>query len=255
MNKRLLIGKMTLEIFDMEDKFISKLPMVTRKGVNRVYWIPVQKPPRAPLSEAVPFQMQIALMGGGIRYPAGDYKVKVTKGDKVFEKIITVYENPDEPYTTEDRSVRYKLQQRGFNLMEDLAYVDRRINDTRKGLEPIGTMPGISSSVKKKTVALQTSLEDIRERMLVTEYGDLRGDARLREDVGFLYGTVAFYDGRPTQVQIDRMDLLEKRVRAMEKEVDELLEDSLKSINKGLVRGGGQDIVISSREAFDAEKK
>jgi len=255
MKKRLLIGKMTLEIFNMEDKFITQLPMVTRKGINQVYWIPVQKPPRAPLSEAVPFQMQIALMGGGLRYPSGDYKVKVTKGDKVFEKIITVYENPDEPYTTEDRSMRYKLQKRGFDLMEDLAYVDRRINDTRKGLEPIGTKSGISSSVKKKTVALQTSLEDIRERMLVTEYGDLRGDARLREDVGFLYGTVAFYDGRPTQVQIDRMDLLEKRVRAMEREVDELLEDSLKSINKGLVRSGGKDIVISSRDAFDAEKK
>ena len=41
--------------------------------------------------------------------------------DKVFEKIITVYENPDEPYTTEDRSIRFKLQQRGFNLKAILA--------------------------------------------------------------------------------------------------------------------------------------
>jgi hypothetical protein len=102
-------------------------------------------------------------------------------------------------------------------------------------------MTGLSAGMQKKTADLQISLESIRERLLVTNYGDLRGDARLREDVGFLYGTISFYEGRPTQVQYDRMDLLEIRVRAMESEVDALLADSLK------------DIVISSREAFDAE--
>jgi len=255
MKKRHLIGKMTLEIFDMNDNHITELPMVTRKGINQVFWTPVQKPPRAPISEAVPFQMQIAMMGGGMRYPAGDYKVKVTKGDEVYETIITVYDNPDEPYSGEDRDARHLLQQRGFDLMEDLAYVDRRINDARKGLADIGAQSGISSSVKKKAVTLEKSLEEIRERLLVTRYGDLRGDARLREDLGFLYGTIAFYEGRPTQVQSDRMKLLEKRVRAMEKEVDEMLKDSLKGINKGLAKAGGENITITSRGAFDAEKK
>ena len=180
--------------------------------------------------------------------------VKVTRKEEVFEKTITIYDNPDTPYSPEDRLARRSLQQKGFDLMEDLAYLDRRINEVRKGLSDAENLQGLSSAAMEKSTALQTSLESIRERLLVTNYGDLRGDARLREDVGYLYGTISFYEGRPTQVQYDRMDLLEARVRAMEGEVDTLLKASLKSINKDLVKSGEEDIVISSREAFDAEK-
>lgn len=254
MKKRQLMGKMTMEIFDMDNNLITELPIVSRKGINQVLWAPVQKPPRAPLSEAVPFQMQIAMMGGGMRYPTGDYKVKVSRKEEVYEKIITFYDNPDTPYSAEDRLARRSLQQKGFDLMEDLAYLDRRINEVRKGLSDAENLQGLSSATMEKSTELQASLEKIRERLLVTNYGDLRGDARLREDVGFLYGTISFYEGRPTQVQYDRMDLLETRVRAMESEVDTLLGASLKSINKDLVKSGEEDIVISSREAFDAEK-
>ena len=91
--------------------------------------------------------------------------------------------------------------------------------------------------------------------MMVTQYGDLRGDARLREDVGFLYGTIAFYGGRPTLVQMDRMALLEKRVSAMVQEMDALLPESLEKINKGITKSGGKAITLTSREAFDAEVK
>lgn len=242
MKKRHLLGKMTLEIFDLENRFIIELPLVTRKGINQVFWIPNQKPPRVPISEAVPFQMQIAMMGGGMRYPAGDYKVKVTKGEEVYETKITVFDNPDEPYSKEDRVARHMLQKRGFDLMEDLAYVDRRINDARKGLVDLSKQSRISASKKKKFAFLEKSLIEIRERLMVTQYGDLRGDASLREDIGFLYGTIAFYEGRPTQVQSDRMKLLDKRVRAMEKDLDKVLKDSPKGI------------YITTREAFDAEK-
>jgi hypothetical protein len=55
-------------------------------------------------------------------------------------------------------------------------------------------------------------------------------------------------------VQMDRMDLLEKRVRAMEAEVRELFDESLDKINKALVKSGGQAIALTTREAFDAEK-
>ena len=238
----------------MEDHLLTEIPLVTRTGINQVFWAPVRQAPRAPRSEAVPFHMQIALMAGGMRYPAGEYRVKVTKGDRVYEKVIQVFDNPDEPYTSEDRKARRELQQRGFELMEDLAYVDRRINETRTALEGLLEAGGLSSSLQKKAGELETALEEVRERLLVTQYGDLRGDARLREELGFLYGTISFYGGRPTQVQQDRMDLLETRVRAMEAEVSELTENRLSAINKGLTRAGREAIVLTSREAFDAEE-
>jgi hypothetical protein len=246
---------MSLEIFDMEDNFLTEIPYVNRKGINQALWVPVKKPPRIPRTEAVPFHMRIAIMGGGMRYPAGDYKVKVTKGKQVYEKVITVYDNPDEPYSAEDRILRHKVQQKGFDLMEDLAYLDRKMGETKKGLKGIEDVEDLSPPVKKMVASLGKKLDEITDRLMVTQYGDLRGDTRLREDVGFLYGTISFYDGRPTRVQMDRMDLLERRVREMEKEVEDMLSTSLKSINKDLKKAGLEPIVPSSRAAFDAEDK
>jgi hypothetical protein len=143
----------------------------------------------------------------------------------------------------------------GFELMEDLAYADRQITDVQKGLKTLENLSGVSASTKKKADELNTDLVDVRKRMMVTEYGDLRGDSRLREDVGFLYGTIAFYGGRPTQVQIDRMALLENRVHTMVEEVDELLKANLDKINKGISKAGGEAIAVTTREAFDAEVK
>jgi len=253
MKKRHLIGKMSMEVFDMDGKRLAEIPLVTRKGINQVYWSPTQKPPRPPISEAIPFQMQIALLGGGMSYPAGEYQLKVTKKDQVFEKNIRIYNNPDLPYTDEEREKKREYQKIGFDLMEDLAYLDRQITEVLKGIEGSTKLSGISSSTQKKADELKISLVSIRERMMVTQYGDLRGDSRLREDVGFLYGTISFYGGRPTQVQMDRMVLLEKGVRAMEKELGQVLEGSLGKINKGITKAGGADIITSTREAFDAE--
>jgi hypothetical protein len=254
MKKRQLIGKMSMEIFDVDGNLLTGLPVVSRKGINQVYWSPVKRPPRTPQSDAVPFQMRIALMGGGMRYPSGDYLVRVTRGNEVYEKTLTVYDNPDEPYTAEDRKARQDLQQRGFDLMEDLAYLDRKIKGVRISLAELQSRPGISSRVTKQAGNLSANLEEIRDRLLVTQYGDLRGDTRLREDLGFLYGTVAFYDGRPTRVQTDRMNLLETRVRSMEQEVKNLLEDSLKRLNKALERMDLNRIIPYTREEFESEE-
>jgi hypothetical protein len=194
------------------------------------------------------------MMGGGMAYPAGEYRVKVTRRNQEYEKIISVYDNPDEPYTDEDRELKQKYQKIGFDLMEDLAYLDRQITDVQNGLKSLKSLSGISASTRKKAEEFLSSLMDVRNRMMVMEYGDLRGDTRLREDVGFLYGTIAFYGGRPTQVQMDRMALLELRVSTMEKEVDGLMNDFLDKINKDISKAGGEAIEVTTREAFDAEK-
>jgi hypothetical protein len=167
--------------------------------------------------------------------------------------VITVYNNPDLPYSDEDRALKRTYQKRGFDLLEDLAYVDRKMNDVRTGLGPLGDRSSLPSSLQKKIAALETSMEDVTERLMITDYGDLRGDERLREEVGFLYGVISFYGGRPTQNQMERMDFLEVKVRAMEAEVDDLLSASLKPINKGLAKSGAAEIELTSREAFDQE--
>ena len=55
----------------------------------------------------------------------------------------------------------------------------------------------------------------------VRNFGDLRGDAELREKIGFLYGTIIMYPGKPTNSQIKRLN--ELRQKRNQKEVDEAL--------------------------------
>jgi hypothetical protein len=54
---------------------------------------------------------------------------------------------------------------------------------------------------------------------------------------------------------MDQTVFLDQRVKAMDAEVDQLFSESLTSINKGLAKAGKEEIAITSREAFDAEKK
>ncbi|HEC44916.1 MAG TPA: glycosyl hydrolase [Bacteroides sp.] len=252
MKKRHIFGKMSIEIFDRNDKRISELANVSRKGVNRAYWMPTMKPARTPKTDAIPFQMMFAF--GGPEYLPGIFKVRVTKGKDVFESDIEIHKNPDHPYTQEDLDIRMKTVMKGYGLMEDLAYTDRRINDVLEITDPLEDSPEFKSSAKKKITVMNSELESIKDRMMVRKYGDVRGDSELREDLGFLYGTVRMFPGRPTNSQIRRMDELALKVEDMEKDVDNVFGKYLEGINTQLEKTGLDAIKVTTREEFDAEK-
>ena len=144
---------------------------------------------------------------------------------------------------------------KGYGLMEDLAYTDRRMNDVIEACSPLEDSPDIKSSTKKKIVAMNAELEAIKDRMMVRNYGDLRGDSELRENLGFLYGTVKFFPGRPTNSQIRRMDELAVKVEDMAEDVNSVFENYLEGINAQLKKTGLDTVKVTTREEFDAEKK
>lgn len=252
MKKKHLFGTLKAEVFSLEGKRLSELPLLGRKGVNQVYWVPLQKPPRWPRSEAVPFQMRIAMAGGGIEHPPGDYLARVSKGNEMHEDTIRVFLDPESPYTPEEVALKRKYQLMGFALLEDLAFLDRRMTELRAGLEVL-TASQTRASMTKKLHAIESELQSLTDRMMITNYGDLRGDERLREEVGFLYGAISIYGGAPTRVQMERMAYLNEKVRAMERDVQAHLDASLKVVNKGLAKAGEEALVLSTRESFDAE--
>jgi len=244
---------MSIEIFDTDGERITELASVTRKGVNRAYWTPNMKPPRAPKTEAIPFQMFFAFQGPD--YPAGEYKVKVSKGKEIYESSIRVYNNPDMPHTEEDLALRRKTILQGYQILEDLAYLDQRMNDVIGQTSKMEESPELKSSQKKKITALNSELESVKDRLMVRNYGDLRGDAELREKIGFLYGTVIMYPGSPTNSQIKRMNELGIQAEAMKTEVDGIFSEYLDGLNAQLEKAGLETVTLTTREEFDAEKK
>jgi hypothetical protein len=66
------------------------------------------------------------------------------------------------------------------------------------------------------------------------EGGAITGEERLREYVTNVYGDVNSYDGRPTDAQIARTDVLGRELEDVIKEFQKLSTDQLRGINAAL---------------------
>jgi len=248
LKKRHIFGDMYIEIYDEEGNMIKQLPAGSRKGINKVSWVPTIKPPRVPKSLTI---AAYALFGPN--HPPGPYKIKIVKGEDVFESSVDILADPDSRHSKEDRELQMKTVMMGFNLLEELAYLDRRITDGIDQATALSENENISASTKKKLVTFSDELGQIRKHILVTKVGDVRGEQQMREKVAELYGTAASYRGKPTQSQIDRLTDLKSETADMEKKVDSILDKHLVSLNKQLEKTGLEQIKITSYEEWEAE--
>ena len=75
----------------------------------------------------------------------------------------------------------------------------------------------------------------MRKKIVATkEGGMITGEERLREYLMGLYGSVANYDGRPTQVQIDRAAAIARELGDVQKDFDAWTAKNLPAINAAL---------------------
>jgi hypothetical protein len=248
LRKRHIFGDMSVEIYDSQGNKIKTLPAGKRKGINRVPWIPTRKPPRVPKSNV--------LVSGAIfgpEYLPGNYAVKVLKGEEVYETTVAILHDPDSPHSLADQDLQIETVNKAYDLLEDLAYLDRRITDMVSQTKAFAADPSVSSSLKKKLTACGDELSTIRKKLLVTKVGDIRGEQQLREKVSELYSAVGDYRGRPTQSQIDRLTDLQREAVGMVASVDAVFAKYLVSLNQQLEKARMQPIKITTREEFDAE--
>lgn len=243
LKKRHVFGNMHLEIYDEEGNFLVKLPAGKRKGLNRVPWTLMKKPPKVPTS---PSMAQFALFGPF--YDPGTYTVKLIKGKDTYEGKVSLILDPDSPHSKEDKELRIKTINLGYRLLEDLGYVDAKATEVSKQAREISS--SMNGSTKKKLIALADELEGFHKEMVETKMGGITGEEKLRGKISFLYGTTILYKGRPTESQINGLNALEKEVIAWEKKVDDLLAEQLPKLNKTITKQGKEAISIPSLEEF-----
>ena len=248
LKKRHMFGDMYLEIYDAEGKLLNDLPAGKAKGINRVPWNMRMKGPKVPKSSQ--------LLGGafsGPNYPPGEYTVKLFKKDQVYESSFEVIYDPNSMHSSADRDQRYKTLMRAYYLIEDLAFIDRQILEIKDQSE---------KNAKKTSGKLKLSLEEIAAQMDIkhkeisaTKYGRITGEVRLRDRLAGIYSGVMSYQGKPSATQLQRLDDLEKKIKTLKNEVDQLKEDDLKKINKKLLKKDLKEISLTSRADFDLEKR
>lgn len=249
LKKRHVFGDMYLEIYDPEGNLIKILPGTKRKGINRVTWPLRMDPPRVPSSVQLLGQAFI-----GPLYPPGDYTMKMIKGGEQYEGRIQIMDDPDSRHSLADRQLRHETIMKAYNLLEEMAYIDRKILGIIEQLESRTEETAVKPPLQKQLRALAQELESMRSEFLATKQGNITGEKRLRERVSGVYGDVMGYRGRPTQSQLARLEDLTGEVKAFERKVNTRIDTDLASINQLLIKAGAQPVSVLTPEAFEKEE-
>ncbi|MCW8824169.1 MAG: hypothetical protein OQK63_08770, partial [Ignavibacteriaceae bacterium] len=246
MQKRHVFGDMSVEIYNSNGELVKTLPAGKNKGINYVKWAVRKKPPRVKAANPT-LAFRTAF---GPTFPPGEYTVKIKKGDKVYGGKITLMTDTTTGHSKEDMQLQYTTLDKSYNLIEDITFTDKQVTDLNEKLNSAKSKIE-DDRLKKEISVLSDRLEALHKELVATNPNRLSGEERLSEKVADIYSGVISYSGKPTDSQIERLNLLEGVYSDYRKEVDTILNDKLPSINSEIKKSGLEEIKVITREEFD----
>jgi len=244
--KRHVFGEMYMEVFDKDSTMIQKLPAGIRKGINIVYWNIRMKPPKVPKSPQIEGSSMF-----GPNYPAGEYTVRLHKGNNVYNSKIRLLFDPASRHSLMDQEIRQEAVMKAYHMMETLAYLDRQAIDIRNAAKE--RSGGVSKSLSKQLYNVEVIMDSLHLKMVVVKEGKVVGEERLREKIGFLYGSIISYKGKPTDTQINGLNDLSKEIDKISTTISDFKTNELPGLNKALIKGKKEEIRVISKEDFTKE--
>ena len=241
--KRHVFGEMYMEIWDSSNKMIKKLPAGTRKGINVVYWTIRMKPPKVPVSPQIEGSSMI-----GPNYPAGEYTVKLYKGSQVYDTKIRLLFDPASTHPVADQEVRQNALMQAYHTLETLAWLDRQAITVRNAAKD--RSKDVPKSLARKLHETELLMDSLHLKMVVVTEGKVVNEERLREKIGFLYGSIMNYKGKPTDSQLNGLASLVKEVDQINTVISAFREKELPLLNAALVKSGKKEITLISKEEF-----
>src|SRR5207237_9542924 len=115
-------GPMRLEAFDAQGKLLEALSPSKRRGIGRVTWSMLLKPPKVPRAAQVAFSAS-----QGPRVLPGTYTVRLTKGDTVVETKIEVALDRRAPYDVAARQQQVAADMEVYKLFAAVRALLHRI--------------------------------------------------------------------------------------------------------------------------------
>ena len=225
LKKRHVFGEMYIEIYDSEGKFLKKLPAGNRKGINIVRIPTTLKPPEVPKSPNI-----LGEAAFGPNYATGTYEVRLIKGTDTYKTTLVLNDTPGLKHSPEERKLQQEILFRAYNLLEELAAIDKKILDTRDSLK---TKEKYAKGSKlKKIQTLSTECDKMHEEISATQPGEggITGQVRLRENIAEIYGAVGGYLGKPTNLQIKALDIYDKQVKDFGAKIELIIRNELPKI-------------------------
>lgn len=247
LKKRHIFGNMYIEIYDPNGTKLQTLPAGKRKGINRVRWATRKKPPKVPASPSLAAQAMF-----GPTMPPGDYTIKIVKGDDVYESKLSLQFPLDEPYTAEDRKVRFEAVNRAYRFLEDLAFLDRQVTDIQEKASA-KAQETQDKSLSERLQKMAALMDKTHKYLVATREGNITGEVRLREKLSEVYGAISNYSGKPTNSQLDRLAVIAADLKKVQSQIAKVIGEEIPTLNKDLETAGLTPLSIITKAAFEQE--
>jgi hypothetical protein len=177
-----------------------------------------------------------AAFGTGPRYLPGTYTLRLVEGDSTYTTPLVVRSDPRVKHTVADRRAQFDLSVRLYGLLDNMTSVVDKMNGVRGALENRATSVSQSDSLVRRLRQASDTVDVLRRRIVATkEGGMITGEERLRENLTQLYGSVVFYEGRPSATQVERAAAIERELGDVSHEFDRWIAKDLAALNALLV--------------------
>lgn len=220
LKKRHIFGKTKMQVYNSDGDVIADLPVSKAKGINTVSWNGHLKRPKIAKAKTFAF--------GGFatpRVPAATYKVVFTKGKESYETQVVLKDDPDSPYTNDQRAQLHKVTMELYDMVQDLAYIVYNID---------AYLDVANKQTDKASKKLVAKLNTLKEGLVITTGDNYVGsvDPQLREDMADLYSKVASGFAPPSRPELVNLSLIRNRFEEAKKAYAKIEKKEIKKYLK-----------------------
>ena len=209
---RHVIGRMKLEVLDANGNVVDEIPTSKRRGLNRVQWSMLTKPPVVPPAASIAGSSTV-----GERVLPGTYTVRLTDAGQVTTEPLTVTLDRRAKFTLADRQAQYAAAERVKGMFQRMSALVAHINGVRQQAGALAQSDSAPADVKAAAAQIGGKADAMRKEIVATtEGGAITGEERLREHTDQIYGMVTSIENRPTDYQMARIDALDRELKDVE---------------------------------------
>jgi hypothetical protein len=245
--KRHIFGDLRVEVLDPAGKVLAAIPSSKRRGLSRATWPMRLKPPRVPTAASAAYGAFY-----GPRVLPGTYTVRMTKDKGVYSTELRVVPDPRSRHTAAERKEQLDLALKLHQMLTDMTFAVDRINGVRLALEERASKLPAGDPLTARLRAASSAVDELRKKIVATkEGGMITGEERLREFLSDLYGNVNFYEGRPSQTQVERSAALARELADVIKDFDAWALREMSGLNSALAAKQLPPVPMLTREEWE----